>query len=93
MYYEADNYCEKQMNDRKEQEKELRTRLLDIYENSNEDIKLIISMLIHTEFERAIYNDNYIRIEERTKENPNYNKADNLIKYQEENKDLINKVW
>lgn len=98
MYNEADSYCERQMNDRKEQEKQVREKLLEIYENSDEDIKLIISMLIQTEYELAIQKDNYIcrEINIKSRENnetPNYSKAHNLDEYVKENKELIEKVW
>ena len=93
MYNEADSYCERQMNDRKEQEKQVREKLLEIYENSDEDIKLIISMLIQTEYELAIEKDNYIRLLQKNKENPDYSKAHNLDEYEKENRELIDKVW
>lgn len=98
MWNEADSYCERLMNEREDQERQVRKKLLEIYENSDEDIKLIISMLIHTEFDLAIQKDNYIHREitlKSQKENttPNYSRANNLKEYEKENKELISKVW
>lgn len=98
MWTETDSYLENCMKNRQEQEKEIRTRLGDIYDNGNDDIKLIISMLIQTEYSLAIEKDNYISREislnaQKNNETPNYSRANNVKKYEEENNDLIKKVW
>ena len=91
MWTSADEYLETQRQEEKRKEKDVRERLLDIYQNGNDDIKQIISMLIHTEYRLAIENDNYSRLYN------NYNtlqlNTDNVEKYKKENQDLIEKVW
>lgn len=98
MWTEVDEYLDNENNNRKEEEKKLRSKLIDLYENSNEEIKLLISMLIHTEYSLAIERDNYINREttiKAQKENitPVYDKANNLKKYKNDNEELINRVW
>ena len=69
----------------REEEEKLRSRLIDIYNEENEDVKEIICLLIQREYELAIAKDNYNRSKDI--------KAHNLEEYKEKNKELIEKCW
>lgn len=59
---ESDNrYVENMIESWKVEKNNIRKKLSKIYETSNEDIKKIISMLVETEYELAIKQDNEIR--------------------------------
>lgn len=62
MVYTSDNeYVEKEMKDWEKLKKETRKKLPTIYEKASEEIKTIISMLVESEYEVAIRQDNEIR--------------------------------
>jgi hypothetical protein len=67
---------------RKEQ---LRSRLIEIYDNGDKDTKDIICLLVQTEYECAIRTDNYNRV----KNIP----AHNADEYSEKNKELMEHCW
>lgn len=69
----------------REEKKQLRKRLIEIYDNGNEDVKAIISLLVQTEYECAIKTDNYNTVKNI--------RATNLQEYEEKNKELIEHCW
>lgn len=83
-----DTYLERGQKERQQKEKEVMSKLVNIYENGNEDIKLIISMLVHEQFNSAIHHDNEIR--RNTKDN---SKIHYLKDYEEQYKEVIEKCW
>ena len=83
-----DIYLENENKKRQQKEKEVMSKLVNIFENGNEDIKLIISMLVHEQFNSAIHYDNEIR------RNTNDNSKTHYLKeYQEQYKEVIEKCW
>lgn len=67
------------------EKKQLRKRLIEIYDNGNQDVKKVISLLVQTEYECAIRTDNYNMVKNI--------KANNLERYKEQNKELIEHCW
>lgn len=65
----SDNrYVENMIKSWEVEKNDIRKKLPKIYETSNEDIKKIISMLVETEYELAIRQDNEIRRNGSTKD-------------------------
>ena len=83
-----DTFLERWQKERRQKEKEVMSKLVSIYENGNEDIKLIISMLVHEQFNSAIQKDNEIR--RNTNDN---SKTHHLKDYEEKYKEIIEKCW
>ena len=78
----SDNrYVENMFKSWKVEKNNIRKKLPDIYETSNEDIKKIISMLVEAEYELAIKRDNEIRRNGSTKDvnASNYKKENEKI--------------
>lgn len=79
---ESDNrYVEDMFESWKVEKNNIRKKLPEIYETSNENIKTIISMLVEAEYELAIKQDNEIRRNGSTKDvnASNYKKENEKI--------------
>lgn len=61
-------YVENMIKSWEVEKNDIRKKLPEIYETSNEDIKKIISMLVETEYKLAIKQDNEIRRNGSTKD-------------------------
>lgn len=88
MWTSDDEYLTKQWKSWEETKNETRKRLPEIYKNSNKEIKTIISMLVESEFQNAIKQDNIIRrnARDRNETTKDDKYADT---YLEENKEIF----
>ena len=89
---ESDNrYVENMIESWKVEKSNIRKKLPEIYETSNEDIKKIISMLVEAEYELAIKQDNEIRrnANNRNEKTTMDTNADN---YKKENEEIMKMI-
>ena len=89
---ESDNrYVENMIESWKVEKSNIRKKLPEIYETSNEDIKKIISMLVEAEYELAIKQDNEIRrnANNRNEKTTMDKNADN---YEKENEEIMKMI-
>ena len=88
MWTSSDDYVEKTFKNWEETKNEIRKKLPEIYEKSDKEIKTIISMLVESEFENAIKQDNIIRRNAKER-NENTDRDKNADTYLEENKEIF----
>ena len=79
-----DMYVENMFSSWKKTKAEMRKKLPSIYENANEDIKTIISMLVESEYKSAIETDN-----QRSKNGLERKYAEN---YEKENEEIMKMI-
>jgi hypothetical protein len=88
MWTKEDSYVEETIKNWEETKKEIRKKLPKIYKESGEEIKTIISMLVQSEYENAIKQDNEIRRNARNR-NETTTKDINADNYSKENAEIL----